>query len=249
MFKNERQNEILEILHRQGFTPVKELSQKLFTSESSIRRDLTELENQRIVKRSYGGAEIITAKTNVVTFGARSYEEAAAKRQIAAKAATLIRERDIVFLDQSSTCYFLALELQRFKELTVVTNNIEILSLLARTDITVHSSGGVVSKANSNCLIDNNAQKAFEEVFADVMFFSAHSVSPSGVISDCTQEEIFVRNAMMKNAAKKVFLCDSSKAGTTSSFVQCTLAEVDTVVCENNAFAPQQKIFKDLTVL
>lgn len=237
MVKNQRQNQIYEILNCRSFVSVQELSRLLYISESSIRRDLSEMEKKRIVKRSYGGAQLIKTKTNVVDFGVRSYDFVEAKQAIAAKAAKMIPAGSVIFLDQSSTCYFLALELMDSDDLTVVSNNLEILSLLSHTKLTVHASGGVVSPNNNNCLIGGGAEQTFRGIYADLMFFSAKSVSDTGVITDCTWEEIFVRKAMMENAAKKIFLCDSSKKGAAAPFVQCTLGQIDTLVCENDAFA------------
>ena len=249
MLKSKRQNEIVEILQKNGFVTVNQLSQLLFASESSIRRDLTELQKRHIIKRSYGGAELITAKTNVVNFGARSYDYVEQKHIIAQKAATLINEGDVVFLDQSSTCYFLALELERFNSLTVVTNNIEILNVLSTTQNTVYSTGGVISKVNNNCLIGSGASATFESVYADIMFFSASSVTSEGFITDRTSDEVYLRNSMLKNAAKKIFLCNSEKINTTAPFIQCSLNDIDAVVCQTDAFLPFKSTFKNLQVL
>lgn len=249
MFKNERQREIYDILNTQGFVTVKTLSEQLYTSESSIRRDLSDMESMGLVKRSYGGASIITSHTSVLPFQMRSYNAVEEKRQIAAKASELIREGDIIFLDQSSTSYFLALTLLNYNSLTVITNNIEILSVLSHTQNTVLSTGGMISKRNTNCLIGNNAQKAFEGVYADLAFFSAKALSADGVISDCTQEETFVRNAMLKNATKRVFLCDSTKMNTHSAYVQCTLADIDVLISDSEKATQYQKVYPNLTVL
>lgn len=241
MFKSERQNQIIEILQTNGFATVKEISKLLYTSESSIRRDLTALENKGLVMRSYGGAEIVNSNTNVLPFSTRSYDNIRAKQIIASKAANLIKTGDIIFLDQSSTSYFLAHEIMDMHSITVVTNNLEILSLLSGSKIVVHSSGGMISSSNGICLIGNNAQRTFREIYADIVFFSSKSLSDDGIISDCTQEETFIRNAMFENAAKKVFLCNSSKLDTHSAYKQCTLSDIDILVTENDA----GKIFKE----
>lgn len=249
MFKNERQREIYDILNTQGFVTVKTLSEQLYTSESSIRRDLSDMESMGLVKRSYGGASIITSHTSVLPFQMRSYNAVEEKRQIAAKASELIKEGDIIFLDQSSTSYFLALTLLNYNSLTVITNNIEILSVLSHTQNTVLSTGGMISKRNTNCLIGNNAQKAFEGVYADLAFFSAKALSADGIISDCTQEETFVRNAMLKNATKRVFLCDSTKMNTHSAYVQCTLADIDVLISDSEQADQYKKEYPNLTVI
>lgn len=249
MIKKERQERILELLNQKEFVTVAEISETLFISPSSVRRDLSELERKHILKRSYGGARLITAKSNVVAFGARSYDYVEAKQAIAAKAARLVKEGNVVFLDQSSTCYFLAMELARFQNLTVVTNNLEILSLLSRTELTVIATGGIVSRENNNCLLGGGAQRGFSEINADLMFFSANAITNAGVITDCTQEEIFLRHAMLDHAARKVFLCDSSKLGKQAPYVQCDLTRIDTLISETDAFRPLAQKFPNLIII
>ncbi len=236
MLKNEREREIINILkEKDGFITVAELCQKLYASESSIRRDLTALEARGLVKRTYGGAELITNFSNVISFDKRYHHSIEAKKIIAKKAAKLIKDGNIIFLDQSSTSFYLAGEIAGRNSLTVITNNIEILCLLSNSKIKVVSSGGFLSPENRNCLIGPDAQSIFENAYADISFFSAKSLSYDGIISDCTREEVALRNSMLKNSAKKVFLCDSEKFGTRSAYKQCSLSDIDYLISENES--------------
>lgn len=237
MLKKEREREIIEQLKsNNGFVTVKELCDKLFASESSIRRDLSSLESMGLIYRTYGGAELITNFSNVISFDKRSQHSIDAKKVIAKKAAALIKDGDIIFLDQSSTAFFLANEIINNHTLTVVTNNIAILSLLTKSQMKVIASGGIMSKENHTCLIGTDAEYIFDNTYADIMFFSAKSLSYDGVISDCTREEICVRNSMLKNAKQKVFLCDGEKFGTRSPYKQCTLSDIDFLVSDKENF-------------
>lgn len=249
MFKSERQNQIYSIIVQSGFSSVKDLSEKLFTSESSIRRDLAFLEKKGLIKRSYGYAEIVNHSSNVLPFSTRTHKNIEAKQTIAHKAKALIKEGDVVFLDQSSSSYFLATQMVDMKSVTVITNNLEILNLLAESDLTVHSSGGIVSKANRNCLIGNNAQETFNGVYADIAFISTKALSDDGILTDCTQEELFVRSAMLSHAAQKVYLCDSSKVDTRSSFIQGSLADIDILVSESDIVKKYVSNFPKLNIL
>ncbi len=234
MLKNEREREIINILKNENnFITVKELCKKLYASESSIRRDLTSLENKGIIKRCYGGAELITHFTNVISFNKRSHHNIDEKKIIAKKAATLIKDGDIIFLDQSSTSFYLANEILNRSSLTIITNNIEILYLMCKSDIKVFSSGGFLSPENRSCLIGPDAQDVFENTYADMLFFSANSLSDDGIVSDCTREEVTLRNSMLKNAAKKVFMCDSGKFDAKSAYKQCRLCDVDYLISES----------------
>ena len=236
MHNREREQEILNILkNTNGFVSTKQLCEALFASESSIRRDLKSLEERALVKRSYGGAVLEKHFSNIVTFNHRTKQNADTKREIAKKAASMIKEGQIVFLDQSSTAFYLANELVNRSAITVVTNNIEILMLLSNSRIKVISSGGHLSDENRNCLIGGDAQKTFENIFADMAFFSVKGILKDGTITDCSREEIIVRNAMLKNAKQRVILCDSTKFGVHASFKQCDLGDVDCLISETNA--------------
>ncbi len=249
MIKGERKALIYDYLVQNGFATVSSLSENFYSSQASIRRDLAELEANGLVKRSWGGARVISSPTSVTPFGQRSYNAADKKRLIAKKAVSLISGGMIIFLDQSSTSYFLAAEIMSAAPLTVVTNNLEILSLLSHSDHTVLSVGGTVSKENRNCLIGRAAESGFEGIYADLAFFSAKALSEDGVISDCTGEEIFVRNAMLKQAEKKIFLCDSTKFDSRSSYKQCTLRDIDTLISDKPIADKFKSIAPKLTVL
>ena len=235
MLNKEREQEIINILKvSNGFVTVKDLCDTLFASESSIRRDLKSVEKRGLVNRTYGGAELVTNFSSIINFNHRTQQNIHAKRLIAQKAASLIKERDIIFLDQSSTSFYLANEIITRSGLTIVTNNTEIMIQLANSRLKVISSGGYLSSENRNCLIGGDARETFENIYADIMFFSAKSISHDGVISDCSREEIIIRNAMLKNSDKKVFLCDSTKFGTHSAYKQCDLGDVDYFISEDD---------------
>ena len=250
MLKTEREHEIINILKgKKGFVTVKELCERLFASESSIRRDLTALANKGMIKKTYGGAEIVTNFSNVVDFSKRTHHNITAKKIIAKKAVKLIDDRSIIFLDQSSTAFYLANELLERNSVTVITNNIEILSLLSNSGIRVVASGGYLSSENRNCLIGSDAQSIFENTYADMVFFSAKSLSDEGIISDCTRDEVVLRNSMIKNSAKKIFLCDSEKFGTMSAYKQCRLCDVDYLISEDESAKKFSICSKSLKIL
>lgn len=250
MHNREREQEILNIIESSGgFVSTKQLCEMLFASESSVRRDLKRLETQRLVKRSYGGAAPVTNFSNIVTFDKRTKQNAEAKQEIAQKAASLIKDSQIVFLDQSSTAFYLANEIIDKKDVTIVTNNIEIMMLIANSKTKLICSGGYLSEENRNCLIGADAQITFENIFADIAFFSAKAVSEEGIITDCSREEIVVRNAMMKNARKTVFLCDSSKFDCLAAYKQCEICDVNYIVSEQDCAQYFSKNFSNVELL
>lgn len=242
MYKNERENEILKLLNSERYLTVKQLSEILYASESSIRRDLTSLENQGMVSRSYGGVSIVKNSSQVIPFSTRAHHNLSAKKIMAAKAASLIQDGDIVFLDQSSSAFFVAYEILKKSNITVVTNNIEIIAFLSQADVEIISSGGILSRANRNCLLGSDAHHIFENIHANVLFFSAKALASDGVIYDCVREEVCIRNTMLANAEKKVFLCDSEKLGQYAGYKQCTLEDIDFLITESDSTKSLQQL-------
>lgn len=249
MIKMEREQEVLNILRETGCVSVRQLSERLYTSESTVRRILAALEKKRLIRRPYGGAELLENHTHAAGFRYRAKHNTPAKREIAQKAAALIPDGSILFLDQSSTSYYLSEALRSKKGLTVVTNNIEIAALLSQTDFTVFVSGGQLSQQMRMCLVGEDAHRIFGDIYADFAFFSAKSLSDDGVISDCNRDEICVRNAMLRNARCRVFLCDSSKFGSHSGYRQCALADLDMLISEGDCAKQFAANWPKLTVL
>ncbi len=249
MLQSERQNEIIAIIKQKGFVKARELCDRLYASEASIRRDLTYLEKQGFIRRRHGGAEDISSGSSIIPFSLRSYEHVNEKHMIAKKAARLVEEGQVIFLDQSSTSYFLAVAIREMKNLTVVTNNIEIVNILSRTNVSIYCSGGMLSKENKNCLIGSSAIDTFRSIYADLMFFSTKAVSIDGLICDCFEEETAVRNAMLDNSAKHVFLCSSEKIGFHAPFVQCRMSDIDIAISEEDAFESYKTAFPHIEVI
>lgn len=249
MLKGQREQEILNILKERGsFVDVNSLCKKLFASQSSIRRDLKIMEDKGLIRRSYGGAELASTYSTIMNFNERFHQNAWSKTVMARKALSLIKDNSVIFLDQSSSALFLAKELPNKSSLTVITNNVEILRLLLDTSITVISSGGHMFQNNRNCLLGKDAEHIFSNTFADFAFFSCKALSCDGIITDCSREEVALRATMLNNAVKKVFLCDQTKFNSRSTFIQCSLDNVDYLITDAEK-SPFSKNFPALTVI
>lgn len=248
MYKNERQEEILKILRNEGYTTVEALSKLLYTSPSSIRRDLILLEKEGLVTRSYGGVELAKSNSRIVPFSMSVQRRTQEKKCIAEKAAALVKDKDIVFLDQSSSSLFLARELAH-KNITIMTNSIEILSSIPPSrSITIYSCGGEMYRSR-RCFVGSDAAAQFRKLRADLAFFSAKALTPDGQIYDASLEEVLIKDAMTKNAYKKVFLCDSEKFDTYAGYRQCSLEDVDYLISEVDCKDKFQRFSSRLVIL
>ncbi len=245
---SKRDRQILEILEENGPTSVHDLCQKLYLSEATMRRSLSNLARKGLIHRTHGGAELLKTFTNAGPFSSRVFMNASAKRSIAYKAASLVPDGSIVFLDQSSTCYHLAETLMKKRDLTVVTNNLEIARLLSQTNFHVHVSGGQLCSTARTCMVGEDAHSIFLNIYADFAFFSTRSLSADGIVSDCNRDEINVRNAMLKHAKCKVFLCDSSKFDSAAGYIQCTLQDLDVMISEEDTASVYGERFPKLRI-
>lgn len=228
------EKEILDILRQNRHADIGELAAKLYVSASTVRRKLTDLQQKGLVTRTHGGVTLNDEYDFFPSFTFRSHQNCLEKKKIALCAIKLIKNGDLIFLDGTTSAFFIAEYLTEFKNIKVVTNGIDTLSLLSRNKIPAYSTGGLISPVNNSVLIGRHAENTVKEFHADIAFVSAQSVQANGEIYDCFEDENVLRNAMRKNATTGVFLCDSTKFGGTSQYRLCSLGEFDYMVCDRN---------------
>ena len=227
-----RQEQILSILSERSFVTVKELSAITFTSQSSIRRDLSYLQNNGFVKRTHGGVSSLEPMVNVASYYDRLHKNANGKRLIAQKAAAFLKEGQNILLDSSTTATFLLPHIAKFPNVTVFTNNLSTALHAIELGINTHCLGGQAING-SVALTGSETFTALENLFVDILFFSSQSLNDNGTISDSTEEENYVRKMMLRSAKTKVFLCDSEKFNTQSTYQLCNLSQIDCAVFDS----------------
>lgn len=228
--KENQEKEFLQFLQNRQYATIEELSRALFISPSTVRRKLDALEKKGFVTRTHGGVRINDENNFSPSFTFRIHQNSLEKKKNALSAMKLIKDGDLIFLDGSTSVFFLAEYLSEFENVRVITNGIDTLSLLSKNKVTAYSTGGQVQEENRSVLVGRYAEQMVENFHADVVFFSAQSISADGEIYDCFEEENFIRKAMIKNAKKKVILCDSTKFDRTSPFYLCSLGDIDYVI-------------------
>ncbi|MBQ8208489.1 MAG: DeoR/GlpR transcriptional regulator [Clostridia bacterium] len=228
-----RQEEILKLLQENRFLTVERLAQLTYTSPSSIRRDLSSLQNLCLVKRTHGGATPTDENLGVPPLGNRMMHNIVGKRIIAKKAAALLSDNKTVMLDGSSTAGFLVPHIAKLKNITLFTNNMFTAISAVNYGINTHCIGGK-SVNQSAVLSGEDAYRTVQNIHPDILFFSSQSLDAEGVISDSTEEENYLRSLMLKNACQKIFLCDSEKFARRSLYKLTTLNEIDISVFDKH---------------
>ena len=234
IMKEKQEKEILEILQNNQYVTIDELAHKLFISTSTVRRKLDVLQKKGLITRTHGGAQLNDENNFFPSFTFRVHQNSFEKKKIALAAIKLIKNGDLIFLDGTTSAFFIAEYLSEFKNIRVITNGVDTLSLLAKNNITAYSTGGLIQEANRSVLVGHYAEEMIKNFHADIAFFSAQSVNNDGEIYDCFEEENVIRKAMIKHATKKVFLCDSTKFGKTSLFHLCSLNDIDYIISNHD---------------
>jgi DeoR/GlpR family transcriptional regulator of sugar metabolism len=236
MVAGERRAKLLEVIRRNGFASLPDLADALAVSESTVRRDLTQLEEDGAAKRTHGGVFYTGPSPSVPHFERRQAEKWEEKKAIAEAAAALIADGDTILLDGGSTTYELA-RLLVGRSLQVVTNSLPIANLFLsdpNTDVIVlggyvHGrSGAIHGRYTDEMLRTLNVRRAV---------LSAAGVTDRGVFNS-NLLLVETEQAMMRAADEVILLADSTKYGHQSLALVCPLSEIDTFVVDD-AISPE----------
>ena len=231
--ETERKKRILERLLVQKKVTVKELAGELYASESSIRRDLSELEKENLIKRVHGGAILEETGNSAmkIPFLLREMEQMDAKLVIAQKAIEYVKDNDVIFLDASSSAYNLIPLLPLRRNLTVITSGVKALTRLGEYHIKTISTGGELLPTCLS-LVGEEAYQTIERYNADIAFFSCRGLSEDGRLTDISAGENYVRQKMIQHAKKAYLLCAGEKFGKTYFHNLCDTKDITGVISE-----------------
>lgn len=235
MFPEERRAKILETLSTNGRCKVIDLSQILNVSEVTIRQDLDLLEKQGLLRRTHGGA-MLTSKSNVEKpFKLEETSFSNEKEKIAQAALDMIPDGATIILDVGTTVTALARNMTNKKNLTVITNGLNIATILENNpDITVIVTGGTL-RSKQHSLVNPYAQFILENIYADIAFIGVSGIEAERGITNVNTAEAEIKALFTKSARQKIVLADSSKVGNISMAKICSLNAIDTLITDNQA--------------
>ena len=230
---NERQKEILGILHRRGRASVSELAGALFVSEMTVRRDLCEMEKGGFLRRYRGGA-VLKINLGEMPIGERLLLDRKEKEAIAAKCTEYLGDGMTVFIDSSSTCQYIIPHLSQYKNITVITNSISARLTLGKLHIFTILIGGEYYEQDM-CTVGSLAEQYVDGLNVDVAFYTTAAISHDGVISDFDLKQTMIRKSVMKNASKNVFLFEKEKFGKKHLYTLCTKEDTTAILTADEA--------------
>lgn len=231
----QRRAEIRALLGRRGSASIAEIAGELGVSDSTVRRDLDELDREGTVRRSHGGAVVVERTAFEFRFEDRRGHNPGEKERIGTYAAALIEAGQSVVFDSSSTVLAAAEALRsRNIGVTTVTNDVGIASVLAEVaGASVVVPGGEI-RDGSFTLLGPYTQAFLNGLHVDVALVGIHAVS-GAVLSDSSLDVVEAKRAMMRAARRVVLLADGSKFGPPSFLEVARLEDVDDLVTDGPA--------------
>ena len=227
MFQNERISAITDILKQNGYVTVKYLTEVLHYSNATINRDLNIMEKQNLVKRSYGGVELVQEKGTPLPF--RYEKMKPAKRKIAQKAAEFVQDGDTIFIDASTTAEYMGRYLLDKKDITVITNNMALVMFLSEYNIHAICLGGEVVEKPSMLSGSDTVENA-RHYHADKTFFSTGAVCMNGTIAAGGAYHL-LHQTIMENAEEVFCLADHGKIKPSTTQIR-NFDEVDYLITD-----------------
>lgn len=245
ILKSKRKQLIMEKLSHDKFVRLDDLVRLLDTSESTVRRDLDELESERKLHRVHGGAELPHSLQEEFTNQQKSIKNIQEKMQVARKAASLISNDDVIFVDAGTTNELLLGYLNQ-DNLTVVTNSIHHAAKLVDKNIQTIIIGGHVKKS-TDASIGAVAYEQIKRLNFDKAFLGINSIDEE-FLTTPDMEEAVIKKTVIENARKSYIVTDSSKIGRVS-FAKVDKIENATIITNQSSGALMKKIKENTRVI
>jgi len=240
MYSAERRQEILALIAKRSSVSVDHLATYFGVSHSSIRRDLSQLHEDGLITRTYGGAVALNGHSSETPFNERKVANFEEKDRIGKVAASLIEEGETIFIDGGTTTECILPYLLE-KRITVVTYGLNIVNRLSSSNVTVIASGGALHQPSltfNGVFALNNLQSY--NIRFDKTFMAASGVSMQAGITNASLEEIPIKRKAIEAGQYNILLVDTTKIGVIRAGLIAPLTEIQQVITGSNA--PRQEI-------
>lgn len=213
LFQTERQREIARMTVELGRVGVAELADRFSVTPETIRRDLSELQGQRLVRRVHGGAVVFDATGFEPLLSVRDEQNTSEKRRIARRAIDELPATGTIIIDSGSTLTRLAEAMPRHQHLRIVTNSIHTVLALAGGEWKEIVVLGGSLRINTLAMVDNQTVAEVERLVTDTLFISCDGMSVDQGLTTPYREEAALKRAMIRSARRVVVLADHTKLG------------------------------------
>jgi DeoR/GlpR family transcriptional regulator of sugar metabolism len=244
MIAIQRKEKILELIREDGAAKVVDLAKIFKVTEVTIRQDLEKLEKEGLIIRDHGGAHLKNISDQVHTFSLIHQENLDKKELIASKCLELIESGDTIILDSGSTTTEVAKKLKGMKNLTVITNALNIALMLgAEQGIEVVVTGGEF-KPPTLSLTGQKAADFFKGLHVQKLFLATAGISLKAGLTYPSISDLVVKKAMIEAAETTYLLADSTKIGKSSFASLGALSLIDYIVTDSGIEEKHKQLFE-----
>ena len=246
MYAEERHQAIAELVATRGRVAVTELAAHFEVTTETVRRDLSQLERLKLLRRVHGGAVSMRSVTMLeAQLPDRDHAQAAEKERIAQAAAALLPEGGCtLLLDAGSTTVRLAALLPATEHWTVITHAVPIAALLAPLPhVELHLLPGRVRPA-TQAAVGHATIEAIRQLRADLAFVGTNGISVPHGLSTPDPEEAATKRAIIESAQRAVVLTDATKVGQERTVRFAALEDVDVLVTDDSIEQADVKAFE-----
>lgn len=238
--RTDRMRDVLALLRERGEVDAGSLCAELRISAATLRRDLSELEDQGLLTRTHGGARAVDPKGSEIPVRLRDHRMVAIKRRIAQHAAALVPAGpQAVALTGGVTTGEVARALKGRRQMTIVTNSLTIaVDCATDTHMKVIATGGVV-RANTLEAVGPMSEHAFQVIAVGTAVLGADGMSAEVGATTYDEAEARTAIAMATNAQQVIVAVDGSKIGKVTLAKMVALNEIDHLVTDATAARPQ----------
>lgn len=246
----ERAEYILEMLEKNKVVMVADLSRELNVTEETVRKDLEKLERQERLCRVHGGAYLNEGYGNETPVTVRSKIMREEKALLGRRSLSLIREKESVFLDCSTTALYLAKELATLdKKLTIMTNSLDVASELSgNASVRLIVFGGELNRDRA-AFEGESVLNELRQCFIHKAFISSAGISPEAGITDSTRAEAEIRRAVIRQAKQCFLMMDTTKLGRNGIYVVGRLEDIDCLVVDRPIEKENMQLWERMNAL
>lgn len=247
MFVEERQALIIEELHQKGKVKVKELSERFHVSEDLIRKDLSALESKGLLKKAYGGAVLVRENIHRKVASERKDMHMGKKKAIAKEIVSMIQDGDVIFLDISTISIQVAKYLiESDKHPTIVTNMLEVVTILANSNISLIFIGGELDYGKDGFVgalaIEQIKKFRFDLSFIGVVGVDIHENSVYTYMANDGE----TKKAILNSSKHAYMICESDKFMEIGNFCYAGIDEFTGVITDNNIDEESKDLLKQM---
>jgi len=235
-----RQEQILRELRRSGKLAVDDLASQFKITPSTVRRDLADLEQSGMLRRTHGGAIPIEQFMyepfrHVSSFQEQEQQRAREKRLIGLAAAEMVSDGETVAIGAGTTTTQVARNLRQRKGITILTNAVNIaMELSHSTNIKVFLTGGALS-GDWFALVGPGAIAEAGGIFVDKAFVGVDGCHVTHGLTTNYPDQASIHWAILKQARQKIIVADHSKLGVVGTALICPIASIDLLITDRMA--------------